>query len=124
MARPRKEIDKTEFEKLCGLQCTRQEICDWFDVSEKTIDGWCKRTYHSSFSLVFAQKRGDGKISLRRMQWHLAEKNAAMAMFLGKNYLGQSDSGGYNYANKDREDDPLTESLKEAMKDVAFSKAT
>lgn len=29
---------------------------------------------------------------MRRMQWHLAEKSAPMAIFLGKNYLGQSDT--------------------------------
>ena len=30
-----------------------------------------------------------GKISLRRMQWRLAETSATMAIFLGKQYLGQ-----------------------------------
>ena len=92
MARPRKEIDQKQFENLCGLQCTLEEICGWFDVTDKTLDGWCKRTYHASFSEVFKQKRGAGKISLRRSQWRLAEKNAAMAIFLGKQFLGQRDS--------------------------------
>lgn len=92
MARPRKEIDKKQFEKLCGLQCTRDEICAWFDVTDKTLNGWCTRTYKADFSAVFAQKRGLGKIALRRMQMQLAEKSAAMAIFLGKNYLGQKDT--------------------------------
>lgn len=92
MARPRKEIDQKQFENLCGLQCTLDEICGWFDVTDKTLDGWCKRTYHASFSEVFKQKRGAGKISLRRSQWRLAEKNATMAIFLGKQFLGQRDS--------------------------------
>lgn len=92
MARPRKEIDQKQFEGLCGLQCTLEEICGWFDVTDKTLDGWCKRTYHASFSEVFKQKRGAGKISLRRSQWRLAEKNATMAIFLGKQFLGQRDS--------------------------------
>lgn len=91
MARPRKEIDQKQFENLCGLQCTLEEICGWFDVTDKTLDGWCKRTYGSSFSDVFREKRGAGKISLRRAQFRLAEKNAAMAIFLGKQYLGQKD---------------------------------
>ena len=91
MGRPQKEIDQTQFEKLCGLQCTLEEICGWFDVTDKTLDGWCKRKYGKSFSEVFAKKREAGKISLRRSQWRLAEKSAAMAIFLGKNYLGQSD---------------------------------
>ena len=91
MARPRKDIDKNQFEKLCGLQCTQQEICSWFDVTDKTLSTWCRRTYHMSFSEVFRQKRVMGKISLRRAQFHLAEKSAAMAIFLGKQYLGQRD---------------------------------
>jgi hypothetical protein len=91
MGRPQKEIDQTQFEKLCGLQCTQEEIAGWFDCSPDTIENWCKRTYKESFSEVFSKKREAGKISLRRSQWRLAEKSAAMAIFLGKNYLGQSD---------------------------------
>ena len=91
MARPRTEIDKKQFENLCGLQCTLEEICGWFDVCSDTLETWCKRTYKRSFSEVFAQKRGAVKISLRRSQWRLAEKNANMAIWLGKQYLDQKD---------------------------------
>lgn len=92
MARPRKEIDQRSFESLCGIQCTKEEICGFFDVTDKTLESWCKRTYNAGFSDVFKQKRGAGRISLRRTQFRLAEKSAAMAIFLGKQYLGQSDS--------------------------------
>lgn len=91
MARPLKEIDRKQFENLCALQCTKQEICFFFDVTDKTLESWCKRTYDQGFSDVFRQKRCGGFISLRRNQFKLAEKNTAMAIFLGKNYLGQSD---------------------------------
>lgn len=91
MARPRKKIDQKEFEKLCGLQCTLEEICGWFDVCTDTMESWCKRTYKKNFSEVFKQKRGMGKISLRRNQWKLSESNASMAIFLGKQYLNQRD---------------------------------
>lgn len=57
MARPRKEIDQKQFENLCGLQCTLEEICGWFDVTDKTLDSWCKRTYNASFSEVFTKAR-------------------------------------------------------------------
>lgn len=89
MARPLKEINQKDFEKLCGLQCTKEEICGFFDVTDKTLERWCKRTYKKGFSEVFAQKRGSGKISLRRSQFELAKKNANMAIWLGKQYLGQ-----------------------------------
>lgn len=89
MARPLKEISQKDFEKLCGLQCTKEEICGFFDVTDKTLERWCRRTYKLGFSEVFAQKRGAGKISLRRSQFELAKKNANMAIWLGKQYLGQ-----------------------------------
>lgn len=92
MARPKKEIDKRLFETLCGLQCTKLEICDALEVTDKTLENWCKATYKHGFSEVFKQKRELGKVSLRRSQWKLAEKNATMAIFLGKNYLGQRDN--------------------------------
>ena len=91
MGRPRKEINKTEFEKLCFLQCTKQEFCSWFDTTDKTIERWCKETYNMGFSEVFRIKRENGIISLRRTQFQLAEKSPAMAIFLGKNLLGQTD---------------------------------
>lgn len=84
-------IDKKQFENLCGLQCTYNEVCDFFDVDDKTLNSWCKSTYGTTFSEVFKVKRGKGQISLRRMQWKLAEKKASMAIFLGKQYLGQKD---------------------------------
>ena len=88
-------IDKKQFENLCGLQCTLLEICDFFDVEDDTLNSWCKRTYGTTFSEVFKLKRGKGQISLRRMQWKLAEKNPTMAIFLGKQYLGQKDKIEY-----------------------------
>lgn len=91
MGRPRKEIDQVEFEKLCALQCTKDEIAGWFDMTHETLETRIQEIYSESFSTVFAKKKGTGKISLRRKQWKLADTSAAMAIFLGKNHLGQSD---------------------------------
>ncbi len=96
MARPLKEISQKDFEKLCGLQCTKEEICGFFDVTDKTLERWCKRTYKKGFSEVFKQKRGTGKISLRRSQFELAKKNANMAIWLGKQYLDQREPDSRN----------------------------
>ena len=91
MGRPRTEIDQKQFESLCGLQCTQEEIASFFHCSEDTITRWCKRTYSLTFAEVYKKKSVSGKISLRRAQFRLAEKNASMAIFLGKQYLGQTD---------------------------------
>ena len=91
MGRRKTIIDQDIFEKLCKMQCTEMEICSWFECSDETLNSWCKRTYKKTFEQVFAEKREGGKVSLRRTQWKLAETNTAMAIFLGKNYLGQSD---------------------------------
>ena len=90
--RPRKEIDNKIFENLCGLQCTLEEIAGVFDCSVDTIERWCKREYGETFADTYKKHSAKGKMSLRRAQFKLAEKSAAMAIFLGKNYLGQKDS--------------------------------
>lgn len=91
MARPKKPIDKDQFEKLCSIQCTLNEIAGYFDCCEDTIENWCKANYGEGFSDVFARKRGIGKVSLRRSQFRMAGKNPTMAIWLGKQYLGQTD---------------------------------
>lgn len=91
MARPLKEINANEFEKLCKLLCTESEICAWFGVTDKTLSGWCVRTYGEGFSETYKKKSQAGKIAIRRYQFQLAERSATMAIFLGKNYLGQKD---------------------------------
>lgn len=89
--RPTIKIDKDNFEKLCGLQCTLVEIAGFFNCSEDTIQRWCRRTYKMTFAEVYKTHSQQGKIALRRYQMKLAEKSAAMAIFLGKQLLGQRD---------------------------------
>lgn len=84
-------INKNQFENLCKMQCTEQEIQGWFGVSKDTLIRWCKNNYGVDFATIYQEKRQGGKISLRRTQWQLAEKNPTMAIWLGKQYLGQRD---------------------------------
>ena len=92
MGRPPIQINKEEFEKLCALQCTEEEIAGFFDCTIDTICNWCKKTYNMTFLEIYKSKSAMGKISLRRSQFKLAQKSASMAIFLGKNYLGQKDT--------------------------------
>lgn len=89
--RPKKEIDGEKFKKLCGMQCTLKEIAGFFDCSEDTIERWCKTEFGENFADTYKKHSASGLISLRRTQFKLAERSAAMAIFLGKQYLHQTD---------------------------------
>ena len=91
MARPRIEIDRKQFQKLCAIQCTLSEIASWFKCSEDTIERWCQRELKMGFADSFKTYSADGKISLRRTQFKMAEHNCSMAIWLGKQYLGQKE---------------------------------
>lgn len=89
--RPKIEINQSIFENMCAYQCTKDEICGILDIDEKTLTRWCKDTYGLGFSEIYKKKCKVGLMSLRRIQWKHAEKNASMAMFLGKVYLNQKE---------------------------------
>lgn len=84
--RPKKEIDYETVEKLANIQCTQEEIASFIGISTRTLQR------DEQFMELFNKGRESGKMSLRRIQWKHAEKSASMAMFLGKQYLGQRDN--------------------------------
>ena len=97
--RPKKEINKKQFIDLVGLGCSAEEI-RWFfrdesgrSISEDTLARYCKREFGQSFA-EYRKENGAVmlKIQLRRNQFALSKKSAAMAIFLGKQYLGQTDN--------------------------------
>ncbi len=117
--RPRIELDKKQFETLCGFQCTLAEIASYFDVTEDSVIRWCKRTYKMSFSSVFEQKRGKGKVSLRRRQYQKAmDGDTAMLIFLGKNWLGQADRPELLGADTEAEAKQGHETLMKAIRNL------
>ncbi len=81
MGRPKLEISETQVLNLAKLMCTHKEIASFFNCSTDTIA--------DRFSDTIIKGHEVGKISLRRKQWKLAGKNAAMAIWLGKQYLDQ-----------------------------------
>ena len=90
--RPRAKIDKGQFESLCSLHCTLEEIAGFFHKDEKTVEAWCRREYKMNFSDIYKKASGVGKMSLRRLQWKSAQDgNVTMQIFLGKQWLGQTD---------------------------------
>lgn len=92
VGRPKKKISKRQFEELCKIQCSQEEICAVLEVTDKTLTNWCMETYDCKFSEIFKQKRLGGRSSLRRMQYKTASSgNATMQIWLGKQFLNQKD---------------------------------
>ena len=85
-------INKEHFEGMCRIQCTKDEICSIFEIHEETLTKWCHVTYNLGFSDIYKKLSSTGKMSLRRQQFKTAEAgNVTMQIWLGKQYLGQTD---------------------------------
>ena len=84
--RPKIQIDYNTVEKLANIQCTQEEIASFLNISVRTLQR------DEEFCRIYKKGQENGKMSLRRIQYKLAEKNTSMAIFLGKQYLGQRDN--------------------------------
>jgi hypothetical protein len=83
------EFDLLELEKLCSLQCTEEELAAWFKCSVRTIETYARKP---EFAEIIARGRAKGRMSVRRAQMRLLEAgNATIAIWLGKQFLGQRD---------------------------------
>lgn len=87
----RKPIDWNLFEQLCAIQCTQSEMASMLKVHIDTLRDRCLEQYEDEYSNVYKKFAETGKCSLRRYQFVLAKTNTSMAIWLGKNWLGQSD---------------------------------
>lgn len=74
--------------RMAEIMCTNEEIADVLGVG---VDLITNDNNNSTFQGAKRAGQVMGKMSLRRKQFALAEKNANMAIFLGKNYLDQKD---------------------------------
>ena len=79
--------------KLAGIMCTDEEIAAMMsDQYERiSVDTLTNENNGATFAECKEKGQATGKASLRRNQFKLSESNAAMAIFLGKNWLGQTD---------------------------------
>ena len=104
MARPRIELNVDTFKELCRIQCTLEEIASVMNVSERTIERWCQREFKESFVNTYKKFSEDGKMSLRRLQFRAAENGSVpMMIWLGKQWLGQTEKQEVAVAKKDDE---------------------
>lgn len=85
---------------LAKIQCTKKEAAAVLEVSEPTFHAFIKQNEKAFEAWEYGAE--NGRASLRRTQFQMAEKNAAMAIWLGKQYLGQKDQSAmeHNIYNK------------------------
>jgi len=82
--RPPVVIEPRQVYTMASYGCTVAEIAAMMECSADTIE--------RRFGKELRTGRNARNGMLRVKQFKLAEKSAAMAIFLGKNYLGQTDS--------------------------------
>ena len=88
---PPKQVDYDNVLHWIELQATAEEIATSFHMTVDTLDARLNEKYGMGFSELRKRVNGGGKISLRRYQFKQAETNGTMAIWLGKQWLGQRD---------------------------------
>ena len=91
VGRPKIKIDWKTVDKLLFIQATGEEIAGFIAVDYKTLQRKCLEEKKKNFVQYSQEKRGVGKISLRRHLWQQAEKNPTSAIWLSKQHLGFTD---------------------------------
>ena len=99
--------DQKTLDGLRGLgkiQCTNRECAAFLNVAENTFLKFIRD--HPEANEAFEQGKAVGFISLRRLQFRAAEKgNSTMLVWLGKQWLGQSDK--IKHVGGDESDNPI-----------------
>lgn len=97
--RPVLEVDWDLAERMAAIHCTDAEIAAVVGISLETFK---RRKLDPEIADRLERARANGKASLRRIQWKLAESgNAALAIWLGKNLLGQREPERFDAAGED-----------------------
>lgn len=89
---PEKVIDFNQVMYWAELQSTQEEVAGSFRVSVETLNSRLMEHIGMTYSELRKRVDGNAKMSLRRFQFKQSERNATMAIWLGKNWLGQRDS--------------------------------
>jgi len=87
-----KEIDYKKLDAMCAIHCTGEECAAILNIDYDTLNAGLKRDGNKGFSEYFKLKGAGGKMSLRRKQYDQAMSgNSTMLIWLGKQWLNQSD---------------------------------
>lgn len=101
------ELDRKQFESLCGMQCSVEELFGWFGCDEAALNAWCMDTYGEDFRSAFNRLAMLGHIVLRRDQVAAAKKNVSMARHL------EAQRAGHDAPPQKRKNYRLTDAYKE-----------
>lgn len=86
-----KPINTDEVIYWMNLGATCEEIAGSYYVSVATLVRRLKEAFGLTFDELKKRCCGSAKLALRRNQFKMSENNASMAIWLGKNWLGQKD---------------------------------
>jgi hypothetical protein len=88
--RPKVKMSLEEVENLSRLNCTMDELAAYFGADVRTVQLRAQR--EPAFRAAIERGQAMGRLSVRRQQIRLMDQgNATMAIFLGKQLLGQRD---------------------------------
>lgn len=93
------KIKVSQIRALSEIHATESEAAGVLGIKLSTFKE-CLRIDNAARA-AWESGRANGKVSLRRKQWKLADNNAGMAIFLGKQYLGQSDVSVVEHSGRD-----------------------
>ncbi len=84
---------------LAGMNATKEEAATALGVTRPTL--WAFFKAYPDIEELWQDGLNDAKTSLRRLQWKLAKSGSVtMAIFLGKNILGQKDQFGMEHKGR------------------------
>jgi hypothetical protein len=96
-------IPSEKVKMLASFGCSYIEIAKYFAVDEKVI--------RRRFRAEYEQGKEEMKLTLRQLQWkHAQGGNTALLIFLGKNYLNQTDKNQVD----------MSGNLETVLKEVGF----
>lgn len=116
VGRPRKDLTDKEWEMLLSMlriNCTQVECCSVFNMDDDTLERNIAERGEVNFSQLYKRYSGQGKTSLRRLQYASAEAgNVTMQIWLGKQWLGQTDKQEVVQETTHKVDDGTLEKMK------------
>jgi len=119
VGRPKIEINLEELERLSALNCTMPELAAYFRVPLRTLED--RYTNDPDIRATINRGREVGKLSVRRKQMQIMNdmNSATMAIWLGKQLLGQRDK--HDVITEDRGETALNEAFS-VIEDLVRSK--